>query len=216
MDTGDLSEVESIFTKRLAENVARLNDLENELRRFTAKIARLEAENTALRTRIQTFDDRKHSVPAGRSCSTEHTQAGEHQEPGLVDVPKSTQSMKEIFEEGRKEPFGVESNKSFQIDSQNILSGNEPAEMEKSMTGIPTTITEQPLDDDQHYHAVLPMSVSDFVEVWERVKHSLQNIIVDIPQMLADRHDLSRLEELLDLLESDEELGWEMGYFRIF
>lgn len=216
MDTDDLSEAELVCTTRLTENVARLDDLENELRRFKAKIARLEAENTAPRTRVQPFDDEKDSVQIERPCSKEHTQAGEHQEPGLNDVPKSTQSRKETIKEGRKEPIGVESNKSFQIDSQNILSGNEPAEMEKSMTGISTTITEQPLDDDQHYHAVLPMSASDFDEVWERVKHSLQNIIVDIPQMLADRHNLSRPEELIDLQEMDEELGWEMGYFRIF
>lgn len=88
--------------------------------------------------------------------------------------------------------------------------------MERSIISTPITTPEQPVDHDPYYHAPLPMSVSDFDEVWERVKRSPHNIIVDIPEILADRHESSRLRGLLDLLETDEDLEWEVRYFRIF
>lgn len=216
MDTNNLSQAMLIYTNRLAENIARLGDLEDEIRRFKAENVRLEAENEVLGARIKAFGDEEDSVQAGRLYSKEHVQDEEHQELGHIEPPKTNDLREEAFKEERKQPIGSGTNRSLQIDSHTIPLREAHADRERTMTSIPTTTPEQPVDEGPYYHEVLPMSVSEFDKVWQRVKHSLHNVIVDISQMPADRHDSSRLEELLDLRETDKGLEWEVGYFRIF
>ena len=79
-----------------------------------------------------------------------------------------------------------------------------------------TTTSEQPVNDDLHHHMVLPMSISEVDEVWKRLKRSLGNITVDVPQISSDQHCWYRLKKLLDLPETDQMLEWRVGYSRVF